>query len=158
MKRASVPISVAMHLPADFAVRWWLRVVHVMPDRFERLEVGKYGGDILASYLAVGVPQHDLAELPPVDVPGEDRLHKYGLVDPRRIGSDVGTGHAAPRPVENEPTAEVHAWQRLPMRVLRRVAVRTCGDGHQIFPAFFGSREVGVRHRRVKGLRHAADQ
>ena len=130
MKRVSIPISAPVGLAADFAVRWGLRVIHVMPDRLERFEIRENGSDIHASHLAVDVPRHDLVELPPIDVPGKDRLHEYGPVNPRRIGSDVGAGHATPRPVENAPPTEVHAWEWLPVRVLRRVAIRASGDGH----------------------------
>src|SRR5262245_39005418 len=71
-----VQVSIAVGLPADFAVRRRLGVVHVMPHRFERLDVGKHRGEILIRHPAVGVPRHDLIEFPCFHVSGPDHLDK----------------------------------------------------------------------------------
>ncbi len=44
------------------------------------------------------------------------------------------------------------------MCVLWRVTICASGDGHQVFPAPFGSRTVGFGHWRVQWLRRVADQ
>ena len=155
-----VLVSAPVGLTADLAKRRRLCVVHVMPQRFERPNIGKHRDNILVRHPSVGVPRHDLVELPCPDKSRADHLSKHALVvirNPRRVGSDIGARHAAPGSIKNEPAGKVHSRQRLPMCVLRRVAIRASSNCHQVFPALFGSRNIGFRHGRVQSLRHVAD-
>ena len=83
------------------------------------------------------------------DEAGAHDLRKERFIvvrNPRGIGRDVATGYAAPGAVEDEASAEVHAGQRLAMRVVRRVAIRAAGDR---------SRDTCRAFREWKGLARA---
>jgi len=124
------------------------------------LKVGKRRDNVLVRHSSVGVPRHDLVELPCPDKPRADCLGEHGLVilrNPQWVRCDVA-GRAASRSIENEPASKVHARKRLPMCVLRRVAIRASSNCHQVFPALFRTRNIGFRHWCVQRLGHVADQ
>src|SRR5262249_54591655 len=67
----SVPIPVAMPLPADPAERrgYALVVGDAVDDRLERREMREDGGNIVVGHAAEGMPRHDLVDAARLDVP-----------------------------------------------------------------------------------------
>jgi hypothetical protein len=150
-----VLVSTSMGLVAEPAKRRRLRVVHMVAHRFQRLEICEHRHNIRVRHFSVGVPRHDLIELPCPDESRADCLCEHGLVvvrNPRRVESDVGAHHSAPRSIQNEPAGKVHARQWLPVSVLWCMAVGASGHGGQVFSALFRSRNIGFRHRSVQRL------
>jgi hypothetical protein len=56
---------------------------------------------------------------------------KMAVRNSRWVGSDVGTDDLPPRSIKDESASKVHAWQRLPVCVLRRMTIRASRDAEK---------------------------
>src|SRR5215469_5835218 len=111
--KSLVLVSAAVRPATNLAVGRHLRIIHVVPYRVEGLEVGENGREVFVRHAAVGMPWHDLAEVPGLHPSGANCLSEEGLVvvgNPRRIGSDVRARHPAPRAIENQSAAKFQSW------------------------------------------------
>jgi len=112
-------------------------VVNAMLYGFERANVGKDGFLVFVGEVPEIEPGHDLVDLPCFDVSGAYHFQEERFViigDAGGVRSDIGARHSTPRTFQDEATAEFEASNRLAFR-LRRVAIRTACDGHQVFAA-----------------------
>src|ERR1700694_2133643 len=92
----------------------------------ERLHVSENPLDIFFIHSTIDVPRHDLIQLSRLVVSGAHHLRESGLVkigDSGRIRRDVGAGYFPPRTIQDEAAGKFHACKRLPVGILRRMAM-----------------------------------
>src|SRR6516165_2162622 len=148
-KRAgSIKVSGPMACSTELAVRGRLGVVHSMLHRLQSAEVSEYRLQVLVGQVTIVPPRHNLAKLSSLDVAGSNHLHELCFVvvgNSRRIRSDVGTGHFAPRPFQYKATCELQPLERLTLNLLG-VAVGATRNGNQVFATLGWRGEIWRRH------------